>query len=132
MLDEGFSIIFGSYKWEKTYLFYFLKENFVVDNKMLGMNMKVERVGLERIKAKMSTLQNNSQPKINNFLDFERKFQEELRKREEQKAKKKLKKGEINQNIEKKLIENGLIESNENGKDNFGLPIAFSSKKIKK
>lgn len=102
---------------------------------MLGMSMKVERVGLDRIKAKMNMIKQNSQQKINTFHDFEKKYQEELRKREENKAKKKMKKEDVNKKIESKIIENGLIENNEeNGKaiENFGLPISFVSKKIKK
>lgn len=100
---------------------------------MLGMNMKVERVGLDRIKAKMTALKMNPEKKVSDFNDFEKKYEEELKKREEKKAKKKLKPEEVNAKIEKKLIENGLIEdSQEKEIENHGLPVSFASKKIKK
>ena len=97
------------------------------------MNMKVEKIGLDRIKAKMTSLKMNSEKKVSDFSDFEQKYEEELKKREEKKAKKKLKPEEINAKIEKKLIENGLIEDgHEKEIEMHGLPIAFTSKKIKK
>ena len=99
---------------------------------MLGMNMKVERVGLDRIKAKINSLKPNPVKKVNDFEDFEKKYEEELKKKEEKKAKKKLKPTELNNQIEKKLIENGLLQEIDGELENHGLPMCFASKKIKK
>ncbi len=99
---------------------------------MLGMNMKVEKIGIERIKAKISGLKEKNVKKIDDFGDFEKKYEEELKKKEEKKARNKLKPKEINAKIERKLIENGLIEEINEEMGAFGMPMAFSSKKIKK
>lgn len=120
---------------EKSVRFLFIYDFFdcFLDNKMLGMNMKVERIGLDRIKAKINSLQQNTVKKVEDFDDFEKKYEIELKKKEEKKlTKKKIKPAEINLKIERKLIENGLLEPIETEIEKYGLPMSFISKKIKK
>ncbi len=38
-----------------------------LDNRNLGMNMKVEKIGVDRIKAKLDGLKNQKEKKVENF-----------------------------------------------------------------
>lgn len=60
-------------------------------NQMLGMSMKVERVGVDRVKEKFASLKKKVNKPIDNFEDFEAKFAEEEKIKKEKKKKKKSK-----------------------------------------
>lgn len=44
---------------------------------MLGMSMKVEKVGLDTVKEKFKSLKKKETRTVENFEDFEMKYQEE-------------------------------------------------------
>ena len=45
---------------------------------MKGMNMKVERVTVNQVKDKFNMLKKKSSQKVDNFEEFEKKFEEKL------------------------------------------------------
>lgn len=46
-------------------------------NKLKGMNMKVERVSVDKVKEKFKSLKKKQDTKITSFEDFEKKFEKE-------------------------------------------------------
>jgi len=95
-------------------------------NKLMGMSMRVERVGVDRVREKLQKLKKVADKPIENFEDFEKKFEDEMRKKAEEKHK-------MEHGRKKLKVENEKIEAQLTANDvaDFDLPMSFNSKRKK-
>jgi len=97
-------------------------------NKLLGMNMKVERVGVDRVRDRLKGLKKASEGQpITSMEDFEKKFEEEQKRKAEKALKDKTHRKQLK--TENAAIEAKLQELESEIPDDFGLPISFGSSK---
>ena len=98
---------------------------------MLGMSMVVEKVGLDKVKAKLAGLKRKAVTTVESIEDIERRLdQQEQEEREKKNKRKKLNNDHDLQNQLKERVQEEL-EFDEEDITAFGLPADFGSTKKK-